>query len=200
MADVQERMRALEVSNQQKQPPITYLHLFEDEEMSMGIFCLPAGATIPLHDHPDMTVFSRVLYGKLFIQAFDWVDGNEGVAPVQTNGSGGHGAVMGSEDPKAPARHAKLVVARVQGVSDPAAVLFPKYNGNIHTFTALTDCAVLDVLSPPYNAKFGRDCTYYYVASHDPAHPGLVSLVCAVLLVLIQLYHHLSTGGARPAR
>lgn len=196
MADVQDRMRALEVANQQQQPPITYLHLFEDDEMSMGIFCLPAGATIPLHDHPDMTVFSRVLYGQLFIQAFDWVKGGKASSP-QTNGnvdgtkhddSNVDGAKQDDKDndddkndaadtEEAPASPAKLVVARVQGVSDPAAVLFPEHNGNIHTFTALTDCAVLDVLSPPYSSKFGRDCTYYYVASHDAAHPGLVTLV-----------------------
>lgn len=189
MADVQDRMRALDASNQQQHPPITYLHLFEDEEMSMGIFCLPAGATIPLHDHPDMTVFSRVLYGQLFIQAFDWVKDGSDANTTATNGEHGKGGAragrdnpngdIDEDDHHAAARPAKLVVARVQGVNDPAAVLFPRHNGNIHTFTALTDCAVLDVLSPPYSSKSGRDCTYYYVASHDATHPGLVTLVRA---------------------
>lgn len=102
MAQVQERIRALEAT-QTKQPPITYLHLFEDQEMSMGIFCLPAGATIPLHDHPGMTVFSRVLYGQLFIQAFDWMDGSTSAASSGTD-----------EDNADDGRPAKLVVARVQ--------------------------------------------------------------------------------------
>ncbi len=116
MAQVQERIRSFEAA-QQKQPPITYLHLFEDQEMSMGIFCLPAGATIPLHDHPGMTVFSRVLYGQLFIQAFDWVSAH---APSSPSHGGSHSAASSGtgtdEDASCvdESRPAKLVVARVQ--------------------------------------------------------------------------------------
>lgn len=38
---------------------MTYLHIHEEPAFSLGIFCLPQNACIPLHDHPDMTVFSR---------------------------------------------------------------------------------------------------------------------------------------------
>lgn len=33
-------------------PPISYLRLHEGPLCTVGIFCLPAGAVIPLHDHP----------------------------------------------------------------------------------------------------------------------------------------------------
>jgi hypothetical protein len=33
--------------------------------------------------------------------------------------------------------------------------------GNLHAFTSLRACAVLDVLAPPYAPDGGRDCTYY---------------------------------------
>lgn len=44
-------------------PPITYLPIYEDSNVSLGIFCLPARAKIPLHNHPGMTVLSRCAYG-----------------------------------------------------------------------------------------------------------------------------------------
>ncbi|CAB1419736.1 unnamed protein product [Pleuronectes platessa] len=36
------------------EPPVTYMHICETEVFSMGVFLLRPGASIPLHDHPDM--------------------------------------------------------------------------------------------------------------------------------------------------
>lgn len=38
---------------------VTYLDIHDDPAMTIGIFQLPPGARMPLHDHPGMTVFSR---------------------------------------------------------------------------------------------------------------------------------------------
>ncbi len=38
---------------------IKYMRIYEDDSLTFGLFCFPAGATIPLHNHPGMTVFSR---------------------------------------------------------------------------------------------------------------------------------------------
>jgi len=74
------------------------------------------------------------------------------------------------------ARKAKLVVDHVlgaeqNGTEPPHAsateVLYPTSGGNIHAFTALTPCAVLDVLAPPYSPPTGRHCTYYRATSND---------------------------------
>ncbi|KAL9185463.1 hypothetical protein ACHAXT_003240 [Thalassiosira profunda] len=51
---------------------VRYLHVKEvPRKFSAGIFVFPPGAEIPLHDHPEMVVLSRVLYGELQVQSYD---------------------------------------------------------------------------------------------------------------------------------
>ncbi|KAK9840226.1 hypothetical protein WJX74_005862 [Apatococcus lobatus] len=139
---------------QSRAPPITYLHVHEDSDISIGIFCLPANASLPLHNHPGMTVLSRVLYGSMQVRGLDLVPREEHA----TDGS----------DPVAA-----VALETVLDSSSQPAVLFPKSGGNIHQFTAVTPCAVLDVLSPPYSPGTGRDCTYY---AEQPVNSNKVAL------------------------
>jgi len=54
------------------------------------------------------------------------------------------------------------VIDEVMKAPHEPSILFPRSGGNIHSFRALTSCAILDVLSPPYSEDFGRPSTYYY--------------------------------------
>ncbi|KAG5535062.1 hypothetical protein RHGRI_022993 [Rhododendron griersonianum] len=125
-------------------PKITYLHIHECDKFSIGIFCLPPMGIIPLHNHPGMTVFSKLLFGTMHIKSYDWaVD-------------------VGSDSTPPPG----LRLAKVKVNSDFTApcntsVLYPADGGNMHCFTAVTPCAVLDVLCPPYSDPDGRHCAYY---------------------------------------
>lgn len=83
----------------------------------------------------------RVLYGKMHVKSYDWTE------QPAADGSGGG---------KAAPREARRVLNRVFGPADEPAVLFPAAGGNIHQFTAVTDCAVLDLLSPPYSTDEGE--------------------------------------------
>ncbi|KAB1211647.1 2-aminoethanethiol dioxygenase [Morella rubra] len=133
-------------------PAIRYLHLYENEKFSMGIFCLPPSGVLPLHNHPGMTVFSKVLFGTMHIKSYDWVVD----APTTTSID-----VNPSEITAAAVRLAKVKVDSDFTAPCNASILYPADGGNMHCFTAVTACAVLDVLGPPYSDPDGRHCTYY---------------------------------------
>ncbi|XVE56724.1 hypothetical protein DITRI_Ditri04bG0034000 [Diplodiscus trichospermus] len=131
--------------------PITYLDIHECDSFTMCIFCFPTSSVIPLHDHPGMTVFSKALYGSMHVKAYDWVE------PACVKESREPGCPQGSPQ----VRLAQLVVDKVLTAPCETSILYPKSGGNLHCFTAVTPCAVLDVLAPPYREDLGRKCTYY---------------------------------------
>lgn len=132
-------------------PPIYYRHIHECRGFSMGIFYLPMTAVIPLHDHPGMTVLSKLLYGSMHVKSYDWID------PL----------VLRPETGVPKARLAKLVMDQVFMAPCESSILYPTSGGNIHVFTGVTHCAVLDVLVPPYSSKEGRPCTYYHESPYS---------------------------------
>lgn len=68
------------------------------------------------------------------------------------------------------------------------SVLFPRSCGNIHSFTALTPCAILDVLSPPYSDDLGRPSTYF-LDFPIPSLPGKSSDSICTIISLLDIIH-----------
>ncbi|CAI0384849.1 unnamed protein product [Linum tenue] len=122
--------------------PRSYLSNIRLLAMQLYIFFLPAGGVIPLHNHPGMTVFSKLLLGEVHIKSYDLVDCQQASSSK-------------------PVRLARLVADKVYEAPCDTSVLYPTTGGNIHQFKAVTPCAILDVLGPPYSREDGRDCSYY---------------------------------------
>ena len=100
-----------------------------------------AGAALPLHNHEGMTVATRLLYGQLEHTSYDW-------EPPGNHTAGGRAVV----------RHDRLLRA------GPATFLLRPELGNVHELRAVTPCAILDVLAPPYDGR-SRPCRYFEVVS-----------------------------------
>ena len=145
----------------------------ETDLYTIGIFVLPPNATIPLHDHPEMTVLSRILYGDLKLKAFDNISvGKMGEQPQydESSDSGSAGwmkrivssaipSLLGKQHKKGSIRAVENEVIKL--VAPEVTMLYPTV-GNIHEFTSgRNGAAVLDVLLPPYNRDHNRDCTHY---------------------------------------
>ncbi|XP_057447611.1 LOW QUALITY PROTEIN: plant cysteine oxidase 2-like [Lotus japonicus] len=118
----------------------------------MRIFCLPSSGVIPLHNHPGITVFSKLLFGTMHIKSYDWVVDLPPESPI---------IFKPTEYQALEMRLAKVKVdADFTGPCNPS-ILYPEDGGNMHCFTAVTACMLLDVLGPPYSDYEGRHCTYY---------------------------------------
>ncbi|XP_074519312.1 2-aminoethanethiol dioxygenase-like [Halichoeres trimaculatus] len=137
-------------------PPVTYMHICETEVLSMGVFLLKAGASIPLHDHPGMNGMLKVLYGKVSVRCFDRLEDHLSVSLPEF------------DPPLTPPETASVwrsVLRSVAEFSDSSGpCLLTPLRENLHQIHAVDGpAAFLDILAPPYNPEDGRDCHYYRV-------------------------------------
>lgn len=139
-SDVNERLDSLAPGE------VGYVSVADEPNFTIGIFLLAPGATIPLHDHPEMCVASQLVFGSVEINSYDYCD---------------------------PANHlARVVDDHITCHAPHTRTLYAHSGGNLHTFYTHTGCIFLDVMSPPYADD--RECTYYRALPTD--NPGMVQM------------------------
>lgn len=135
-----------------RKPPVTYIEIYEDNAVTIGIFILRDGVRIPLHDHPQMHGILKVLTGTINLQSYSILSSDE------------------QDDLRTTyniSRHAVLV-EKTEGVKvneeGGACVLTPD-EGNLHEIHSVDGpAAFLDILAPPYDSLSDneeRSCHYF---------------------------------------
>jgi hypothetical protein len=163
---------------------VRYLHIKEvPDKYTIGIFVFPPNVQMPLHDHPNMIVLSRVLYGELNVTSYDVIetkndDNDNDNEKVLRNDANSASIIDRMKGYLFGAKGGGVNVLRVRpnlnpmGVNDdvdkPFVITAPNvtclypHEGNCHAFQAGPNgAAILDVLFPPYDDEDDRDCTYY---------------------------------------
>lgn len=127
----------------------------DDEDFTLGVFFLPKGMSIPLHDHPKMHVLSKVLFGRIEVLSLDFF--SEKVQFSFPKKLYNYEPIDGFRD---EVIHAKLSKRSVLKPNE-GSVLSPKA-GNLHRLVALEDSAIVDLLAPKYDLET-RFCNFYEI-------------------------------------
>lgn len=130
--------------------PMTYVRLCENEAVSVGIFILKHGFTLPTHDHPNMHGVLKVLHGQLKMQSF--TPRRAAAAGIMNGGEPTAGAQWNVRQTRLGTIYNTVKeVPRFMGPTDAPALLTPEL-GNIHQISAVDGpVAFLDILAPPYD-------------------------------------------------
>lgn len=115
-------------------------------DYSAGIFFIPKGKGLPFHDHLNMLVFSKVLYGELHVTSLN-------VNQKDENQKGNDIKVL---------KKTELELKK-----NDVAILSPSH-GNIHQVIASQDAAFIDILIPNYEYNdCAGTCVYYKMFEKD---------------------------------
>ncbi|XP_015585473.1 2-aminoethanethiol dioxygenase [Cephus cinctus] len=141
---------------QMQSAPMCVIDIFENQDITIAVFILKHGVTMPMHDHPGMHGLLKVIAGVIKIDSYSmqYADGDHIIKP--------------NEEITA-VKHPGIIVKD----NDDACVLTPSER-NLHEISCVEGpAAFLDILSPPYNVdeygKGSRLCTFFRIISSQRA-------------------------------
>jgi len=108
---------------------------------NVGIFLIPKGNYLPLHNHPNMLVISKVIWGSVQISSYD--------KQVKINNQLEKFNIF-------QVNEKSKVILNLNEIS----ILTPDKN-NIHEVIAYEDSAFFDIILPSYDHCQNRECEYF---------------------------------------
>jgi len=146
--------------------PLCYVSIFEDEDVTVGVFMIRPGRAIPLHNHPGMHGILKCVAGTCDILAYSDLDEDKG-HKIQCPSYFTEGQrLLAAEGEIFPV--SKTVMRGIDAKSGPCTLTPTEHNYHEIKATSSTPVAFLDILAPPYSSEDTtldidniRECTYF---------------------------------------
>ncbi|RKP00195.1 hypothetical protein CXG81DRAFT_19820 [Caulochytrium protostelioides] len=139
------RVRRSHLRLRRPRGPVEYYAVLDDPAVTIGVFVLRAGVSMPIHDHPGMTVFSQIVTGGTRLATYTTPRLPAPAGVDRASGSGNSRLPSWTPapppPPPPPPRHPRPALATVYDRVDvhhpmALAVIRPDAQHTIHTYTA----------------------------------------------------------------
>lgn len=123
-----------------------------NDDYRLVLFFIKKGMTMPLHDHPNMSVYFKLMYGKLKYHAIDKVE------PKYRYND------FSMDEYSEFLETKKTILAKRSStkiLDQQNMMLVRPSSNNLHTFTAEEDSCFFDICLPNYTTDSLRRITYF---------------------------------------
>ena len=123
-----------------------------NEDYRLVLFFIKKGTVMPIHDHPNMSVYFKLMFGKLNYSTFDKIDEKYRYNQL-------------SEDEYAELLETKAKIPAKKSapklLENNNLLLVRPSCGNVHKFVAEEDSCFFDICLPNYTSDSLRRITYF---------------------------------------
>jgi len=138
-----------------------------NDDYRLVLFFIKKGQHMPLHDHPNMSVYFKLMFGSLKFYSFDKVEEKF----KYNKFSNDEYAELIDTKHKVTATKSKAKVLDKQNL-----LLVRPSVGNMHSFVAQEDSCFFDICLPNYTTDSLRRITYFNEVADDSLGQGLTKL------------------------
>ena len=146
-----------------------HLPLHRSGNLNIGIYLFPVGSGLPLHDHPELTVITKVLRGSLDYLSVDLKNESKQKKFPHSffeHFKDGYNIRKHIQFQKSLYNFSARVAESRKLLNNEVVYLNPD-RGNLHSFQATEEvAAILDIIFPDYDYE-DRFCNFYKIISES---------------------------------
>lgn len=129
-----------------------------NDDYRLVLFFIKKGTIMPIHDHPNMSVYFKLMFGSLKYTQYDKVADKYRYNQFSNDE---YDEILHTKKQV----HAKKTNEKI--IDDGEILLVRPSSGNIHKFVAQEDSCFFDICLPNYTSDSLRRITYFNEISND---------------------------------